>query len=97
MVVLTLLLRLIAEDPLINPNIAVVPQMRLDDVVQINTRRRPLRQNGSRERKHRSRRDDGSYRPEIANLPATLAFERVWAESISAVLEFLDVDSADVE
>ena len=47
-VVLTLLLRLIAEDPLINPNVAVVPQVRLDDVVQINTRRRPLRQNGRR-------------------------------------------------
>jgi len=39
-------LSFITEYALVNRDVAVVAQMRLDDVVQIEARRRPLRQNG---------------------------------------------------
>lgn len=43
MVVLTGLLRLVAKDPLVDGDVAIIAQMGFYDVIQIDTRRRPLR------------------------------------------------------
>ena len=57
MVVLTGLLSLVAKDALIDADVAIVAEMRLNDVIEINASRRPLRQHRRRQPKRRNCRN----------------------------------------
>ena len=79
-IVLAALLSLIEEDPLIYADVLVVAQVRLDDVVQINTRRRPLRQHRRRHGQGGNDRKQGNQnRPEASHWAAALSEKRAWS------------------
>jgi hypothetical protein len=56
MIVLAAVLGLVSESSLVDPDVSVVAQVSLDDVVQFDARRWPLRQN----RRHRCQGGHGS-------------------------------------
>lgn len=70
---LAALFRLLAEHPLINPNIPIVSKVRLHDVIQIDARSRPLRQRRGRHHPGGSHRQRGKQnRSEVSHVAPAL-------------------------